>query len=293
MMKILSAASVLAIAAGASAAPFAVVSHSSGGAVPGIAGPGIYVSSGGFYDGDGNGPDSIGPSNPTGYTAANNLEFDTYIALNGFGPSARGAATLQVGNNSVTTRNFYGNYPALNNNPSLGNHSAAGGTVAPGSHVGDPFLSGTMNVLGIEYGLGSIPPDTTSTFAPNVGGGRSTLDGVFVGRLTIPLGATLSGGIVLNIRTSATTFDSGTLMLNAVDNVGGPAVTIAGQQFALTAFLITTHQAGTLSGLSDENAFGDFGAARTVDLWAHVVPTPGSLALLGLGGLAAIRRRRA
>lgn len=292
MMKILSAASVLAIAAGAHAAPFKVISHTAGGAVPGISGPGIYVSAQGFFDADGAGP---GSTSANGFTAANNFEFDSYVALSGVGPSVRNRATVGVTNNSTTTLNFYQTgYPAANNNPALGDYNVPGGTFGPGSHVGDLFLSEGDNVLGSEYGLGSVPPDTDSGFAPNVGGGRSTLDGVFVGRYTIPAGATLTGGLILNVRVGNTAaFESGTLMLSGVDNVAGPGVTIVGQQMALTAFLVTNIADGVLVGNSDENAFDNFGAARVLDLWAHVVPTPGSLALLGLGGLAAVRRRRA
>lgn len=290
MMKILSAASVLAIAAGAHAAPFNTISHTSGGAVPGINGPGIFVSEGGFFDADG--AEIQAPGTGT-FTGANAFEFDSYIALNGFGPSARGRVTAPA-NNSAVTRAFYGNYPALNNNPALGDHNSQGGTVGPGSHVGDLFLGSGNNVLAVEYGLGSIPPHTTSTFAPNAGGGRSTFDGVFLGRLTIPLNAVLSGGILLNVRIGATAmFDSAVLPFSGSDDVAGTPALFDGQLIALTAFRITTHEAGVLSGSSDENAFGDFGAARTVDLWAHVIPTPGTLALLGLGGLAAARRRRA
>lgn len=296
MNKIVSAATVLALAAGANAAPFLVISHQSGGAVPGISGPGIYVSHQGFFDVDGSGPS---PGSASGFTAAGGNEWDSYLALDPIGPSIKNRASgAQVPNNSTTTFNFYGGeaggYPAPHN--LTGDYNAQQGIYGPGSHIGDPLLSGTYDVLEVGYGLGSNPPHTHSGFAPLVGGGgRSNLDGVFVARLTIPADAVLSGGVRLNIRVmeGSPVFETGDLLFSGQDDVPGPAVTIAGQQFALTAFLIATHEAGTLSGFSDELAGDDFGAARTVDLWAHVIPTPGTLALLGLGGLAAARRRRA
>ena len=36
-----------------------------------------------------------------------------------------------------------------------------------------------------------------------------------------------------------------------------------------------------------------FGLADVYDLWVKIIPTPGALALVGLGGIAALRRRRA
>lgn len=283
-----SIAALWAFAAPVLAKPFSVVSFLGGGASA-EPGAGIWVSHQGFFDADG----SLDPAPPSaaGFTESNHHEFDSYFALDGFGPSARGRATHQLWNNSFVTRAFYADYPAPSDDPSLGDHNAFHGIFSPGSYIGDPMLQNNGTILGALADIVSVPTLATSGFAPQVGGGRSTRDGVFVARLTIPQSATLSGGITFSILTGPGQVDEGALLLSGVDNVAGPVVTLKGQPMALTAFLVTQHADGVLSGMSDENAFANFGAARTLDLWAHVVPAPGSLALLSLAALGATRRR--
>ncbi|HED54817.1 MAG TPA: PEP-CTERM sorting domain-containing protein [Phycisphaerales bacterium] len=50
--------------------------------------------------------------------------------------------------------------------------------------------------------------------------------------------------------------------------------------------------AGNWSIFITDNAGGDTGTVETISLEFTAVPAPASLALLGLGGLAATRRRR-
>jgi len=149
-------------------------------------------------------------------------------------------------------------------------------------------------------GIARSPQPFMSGFAPNQGGGRSTDDGVFVGRFTIWASATLSGGGLAAVNKASTpgTFSTGVLTLGGAPvffpNINADG---SGQFFVLEAFVVATPtiiNVGAADGNQDPNTF-EFGAAQVIDVWIHtaVIPTPGALALLGIGGLVTIRRRRA
>jgi hypothetical protein len=304
MMKSVCAASILAIAAGASAAPFTALSYEAGGGLPGIAGPGISVSSGGFFTADGAGNNVFGATSAS-MTAGNEYEFDSHFALDGFGPSARNR-TLAPANNSAATLAFYGDYGvagvAANNYDELegtaqngfGPFNAIGAAYVsgPGSHVGDPAFDASNPVNEARAGIAASPPPVSSHFAPMAGGGRSAFDGVFVGRFTVSRGATLSGGMLFNTvdPNSPTGFSGATLML------GGPGVAIGtingAQVLGLRSYLVTQVDLINPSASAGDGA-SPYGLSDVYDLWVQVIPTPGTLAIAGLAGIVAIRRRRA
>lgn len=249
MTKLLTAASVLAIAGAASAAQFQFLAVAAGGngAQPGVNGAGFTPVGGTFYQ-DGFGANTASGINPAFMGLVPTLEFDTYSSISAVGPAVGGAAAL--------SRGFYGDL--------VGDTTNAGGTLteAPG---------GTSSGAAMYFGLGVSPQPFLSGKAPNMGGGRSNDDGVFLGRFTVSGGGSVAGGAEVSLKDVG---DPATYQGNVA--VGGPAVQIGAAQYILKAFVV-----------------GDVAQGRVHDLWLVQIPTPGALALFGLGGVAAIRRRRA
>lgn len=295
MKKFVFAASTLALAAGAHAAPFTALSYEAGGGLPGIVGQGFSVDFGGFFVAAGAGTNVLGGTS-INFTPGNEQEFDSHFSFDPFGPAARNRTTGAT-NNSTMTLNFYGNYgPTSNTNTPGpgGSHEALdqipGGVfiVGPGSHIGVP--GGTENQA--RAGIAVSPPPVPSGFAPNATGGRSTLDGIFVGRFTIKANATLSGGMLFNTVDPS----SGSGFFGANLTLGGPDVafnTINGVQ----RLVLRAYQVGTIALENPSDATIDqdneFGSAKVLDVWVHLLPTPGAVALFGMGGMAMLRRRRA
>lgn len=313
-MKSLVFVSSLFVAAGSACAlPFRAVSYEAGGGLPGIVGAGFTVDRGGFFTADGAGDNVVGGT-AASMTSANEFEFDSHFALSGFGPSARNRSSTP-GNNSAMTLSFYGDYgtagaAAANwdemestTQNGFGPFAAAGAAyvLGPGSHVGDPAADGSNPENSARAGIAVAPPvaspNNNTWFAPNVGGGRSQYDGCFVGRFTIQAGATLSGGLFFSVLTGLQlpdpTASDGNLTL------GGPGVAFlthnGPQLLGLRGYKVGTvdiqnTSAATSAGVNDGEPFG---LADVWDLWVQVIPAPGTIALAGLTGLAAIRRRRA
>lgn len=250
MTKLLTAASVLAIAGAASAAQFQFLSIQAGGGVPGILGEGFRPSPGATFFQDAFGGNVADAVNPAFIGLAPSVEFDTYASISAIGPVVNGAG-------SMVSRSFYGDLPA-------GDVNNAGGTLTVGP--GSQFTTAVMN-----YGLGVSPQPFLSGKAPNQGGGRSDLDGVFLGRYTVTNGGTLQGGGLMAIKDQG---DPATYTGNVT--IGGGPVQLGASPYELTPFLVTSNAQGNV-----------------YDLWLVQIPTPGALALFGLGGVAAIRRRRA
>jgi hypothetical protein len=288
------------------AAPFNALSYEAGGGLAGVAGVGFSVSSGGFFTADGAGS-NISGGGASNFNAGNEQEFDSHFALDSVGPSARNRST-GTSNNSNATLNFYGFgagtlYGPRNNtnNTAIGGggdfneleHIVGGAYIAaPGSHIGDESGAGVNENLA-RAGIGVAPPPVGSTFAPNATGGRSAFDGVFVARFTVKAGETISGGMFFNTLVSPGVAFGADLVL------GGPGVLFqthnGPQVLALRGYRIATvnlanPSTATAEGVNDGLEFGE---ADVWDLWVQVIPTPGAVALFGLGGLASIRRRRA
>jgi hypothetical protein len=292
--------SVVALMSGAaSAAPFRVFGYQAGGGIHGVAGQGISVDRGGFFVAEGAGSDVL-TAGAGSFMAVNEFEFDTHWALDGFGPSARNRLSAPV-NNSTMTMNFYGNYGPPGGVSADYNEletiPGASYVVAPNSHIGDTTGMGGLPHNMARAGIAVVPPSVVSTFAPNATGGRSTLNGVFVGRFTIQQGAVLSGGIMLDVARTPTMSDIHDLEL------GGPAVlfqTESGpQMLALRGYRINISTGGTLNIANASIATFDglgvgapFGAADVWDLWVQVVPSVGAAWLAVPAAAWGARRRR-
>lgn len=158
-------------------------------------------------------------------------------------------------------------------------------------HIGDA----TQPEHSARAGLGVSPPSVLSHFAPNTTGGRSTLNGIFVGRFTIKAGATLSGGIYFNTFSAPGEYDGHDLVLG-----GAPVLfnTHNGTQFlALRAYQLNragpidlaNPSAATFEGIYEGTPFG---AANLIDLWVQVVPAPGTLFIAPIMLVLSVPRRR-
>lgn len=248
MVKVLSVASVLALAGAASAAPFQFLSYEVGGGIPGVVGAGFTPSAGSTFFQAGGGANLASALPVTFFGFVPNLEFDTYLSISATGPA--------VGGPSTTSRTFYGDLAAGDDTNVVGTL-----TDAPG---------GIFSTTAMFTGVGISPQPFMSGFAPNVGGGRGSDNGVFIGRFTVTNGGDVEGGGLFAIQ-------EGGLQLGTL-SVGGPAVAIGLQSYVLESFLV-----------------GNVAEGAVHDVWLHtfVIPTPGALALLGIGGLVTIRRRRA
>jgi len=147
-------------------------------------------------------------------------------------------------------------------------------------------FDGTSYTTGGTGGLNGL--DTFSSFVDIVNGSSASLQYVAVG-LTVFVDGTSSltirgGGDGINSQTEATSVtlaQGGQLSLPTVAEFTEQG----GEIFAANA-------AGVLTAYSDDNSILSFNGTTATAVNA-IVPEPGSLALLGLGGLALIRRRRA
>jgi len=269
MKGMISAASVLALAAGASAAPFQFLGYQSGGGLLGVAGP-AFNSSLGFIN------TSAGPTigSPDIAPGKQGFEWDSYFTIDDVGGSALAASS---------TANFYGDYPGPagyngtdGTDFNTGTPSSLTVIAAPGSN-----FTGTV----AQAGAGISPQPFFSGFAPAAGGGRSTVDGVMIARLSVPRGSVLSGG-------SQPEISEGGNNIAAVVMLGGGPVAFGTQSYELVAHLVAQPNGAIDDGGFVPTTLGDL---DVYDVWfqVSVIPTPGSLALLGLGGLATLRRRRA
>jgi len=296
------------VSGSAHALPFNPWGFQGGGGIAGVSGVGFTVTNGYFFDGDDASP-NVFPSAPGGWTGDNRvLEFDSSFCLDPIGPAVRNRST-GTSNNSHATLAFYGDYgpPGGASSDHRIGDTVPGLTiqVPAGSHIGDPSgTSGTNPPTPnnrARIGLGSWGTDgqanipVGSGLAPNVTGGRSVFDGVFVGRLTVTRGAVLTGAFdFITFLGTVTPADLFTRELV----LGGPAVefmTHMGlQDLALRSYLVASPDI-PVAGLADPAGVNDgapFGPADVYDLWVQTIPAPGALALVGLGGIAALRRRR-
>ncbi len=264
-----------AVAGFALAAPFQPLNVDAGGDLLGYDGPGFRVDNGGFFVADGAGT-GVFVGNAAAFSALNEFEFDSHFTIDQHGPTARNRTTNPA-NNSIATLSFYGDYgPASGLAADYNEGELIPGSfhdAGPGSHIGDPDGNGDQPENAAEGGYAVIPPFVQSGFAPNQSGGRSAFDGVFIARLTIKAGSTLSGGVFFALLTEPANSDAHTILL------GGPAVMFQTspteqQALALRAYLVTTvdlqtPSAATASGVNDETPFG---MADVYDLWVQTVP---------------------
>ena len=174
------------------------------------------------------------------------------------------AVALNVFNSDIGTNGEF-----IHNDVQVG----AGGTWVPSASLDIPGFSdsGNDSYVTIGYGVGAAAATNGTNLDPGFGetGG---LGG------TIPVGAGWFNGNPPNAQ-GASEFAGGT------DGLSGYAVMIG--QFVFAGELLFSFEAemGANSGAGSEVVFGQ-------DLYTlPAIPAPGALALLGLGGLVARRRR--
>ncbi len=218
----------------ADAAPFRLRGIESGGELPDVSGAGFTASSGEFYKDVAN--PAVFPTSAAFHgVPILNLEQDSSWTIDPFGPNV-------APDSNHATRDFYGNYPE-------GTYQTTTTTtpfalsVTPGSAV-----SGERAFFAFKL----LPPGGPfSGMAPNPSGGRSTLDGVFIGRATVEDGASVSGDALFDVEGANP----------AIVELDGAPVLIGDQMFALRSYLVI-----------DDGPAGD-----TFDLWFQVIPAPGVL----------------
>lgn len=89
-----------------------------------------------------------------------------------------------------------------------------------------------------------------------------------------------------------TGYGDGTVVDPGIDNVTGNWKPFGAAGISALSAFDGMDAAGNWSIFITDNAGGDTGTVETISLEFTAVPAPASLALLGLGGLAATRRRR-
>jgi hypothetical protein len=204
----------------------------------------------------------------SGVASADFIGFDGVLSTNGAGDNVVQMYGVYDNDNAVVLNVFGADIGA----PVAFNHSdvqvAAGGTWNPTASLDIPGFSDSAN-------------DSYVTIGYSVGAGAATngtaLDPGFDGGLggTIPVGAGWYNGNPNNAQT-VSAFGGG------LDGISGYAVMLGQFVWSGDALFEFTADIGANSGAGTEVVFG----ADT-----FIIPAPGALALLGLGGLVARRRR--
>jgi hypothetical protein len=147
----------------------------------------------------------------------------------------------------------------------------AGG--APGTYYSSP------NPIGYTFNAISFGANSVGLFTGTVGPGF----------LQPAAGQTLWAGITFDNNTGATGATAAQLN-NLGQGIFGPPVVGSSQD----AFFHTTAAGSFFAPNNPAGAITNFGGNPVANFgWEFNVPTPGSIALLGMGGLLAARRRRA
>ena len=189
-------------------------------------------------------------------------------------------STNSVGNNVVMMYGVYDNSDAVVLNvfgadigaPVAFNHSdvqvAAGGTWNPTASLDIPGFSDSSNdsYVTIGYGVGAAAATNGTALDPGFGSG---LGG------SIPVGAGWYNGNPNNAQT-VEAFAGG------LDGISGYAVMLGQFVFSGDLLFEFTADIGANTGSGTDVVFGND---------TFIIPAPGALALLGLGGLVARRRR--
>ena len=207
----------------------------------------------------------------SGVASADFIGFDGVVSTNSEGNNVVQMYGVYDNDNAVVLNVFGADIGA----PVAFTHSdvqvAAGGTWNPTASLDIPGFSDSSNdsYVTIGYGVGAAAASNGTSLDPGFGNG---LGG------TIPSGAGWFNGNP-PAEQVATAFAGGT------DGLSGYAVMIG--QFVFAGELVFSFEAemGSNSGAGSEVDFGQ-------DLYTlPAIPAPGALALLGLGGLVARRRR--
>jgi hypothetical protein len=302
MKKMLSAASVLVIAAGAFAAPFNMLALQAGGGLNGINGTGFTTSGAGFYNRQGGTTTGVLASDPSTWqeTASNTVAYDSYLTISGQGPSRNSQQTID--DNGLTEslssqlRSFYG--AAYDSD-----FAAPGIIVGPGSHIGAsgsttgqaPYAAATP-VNRARAGIAKDPSSGPAFEASGINPANGR-EGIFLAQLTVNRGATLSGGGDVELLTSFGVVDSKPMVLDGAQVVFQTAPGVF-QPLVLRSYLVASldNVSHSRSGGNTGSGTGGtqrFGNADVYHIWVEVVPAPTAVAAFGLAGLAGLRRRRA
>ncbi len=276
MMKLVSAATVLAAAAGAQGA-FTFATHgfgdTGGSAYRTSDGSGFYVNSG-ADSGDGT-ASVIRPLNAASWVAGNDNEWTSYVTHDGLGPTRRSGGTNNQSDQFYVGAGVYAaaftsrNANVVSLTPG---HDAAARTAITDAGVllGGSFIAG---------------PSVASGPSPAAGlGGTAGSQGVFLARLTVKTGVTITGAVQV-----IGSFGTSDLVLNS----GVPSNGVYLNAYKVAT--VTLSDAGFDVGLGESEDFTDM-PADVYDIWVEestIVPTPGAVALFGAAGLAGLRRRRA
>lgn len=278
MMKLVSAATVLAAAAGAQGA-FTFATHgfgdTGGSAYRTSDGSGFFVV-GTADSGDGT-ASVIRPLNAASWAGAgNDAEWTSYVTHDGMGPSRRAStAALPAHNQSDMFYIGAGVYGAAftSRNANVVSLTPGHDAAARTAITDDGVLSGGSFIAGPSVASGPSPE-----------GG--TFQGVFLARLTAKSGVGITGAV--QVIGSFGTLD---LTLN-----GAPVAGLGGVLYQLKSYRVATvtlSDAGFDTGSGSSEDFSGM-AADVNDVWlVEAVPTPGAVALFGAAGLAGLRRRRA
>jgi hypothetical protein len=159
-------------------------------------------------------------------------------------------------------------FPAVNSN------NGSGGIAGNGGNLSIFFTTSDVDVL---------DPDSGIIF-DNGGGTDPTGLGNQFENLTLISSANQAGGIY-DISRTADLSSIATTLLDRINNGENLRFIIASQTAGFSANFGT--------GNEDQSAnFDFFGEAPTVTFDVTAIPAPGSAAMLGLAGLATVRRRR-
>jgi hypothetical protein len=203
----------------------------------------------------------------SGIASAEFINFDGVLSTNGEGNtvvqmygvySNSDAVALNVFNADIGTPDGF-----IHNDVQV----AAGGTWNPTASLDIPNFSDSSNdsYVTIGYGVGAESATNSSTLDPGFGSGIGG---------TIPVDAGWFNGNPVNEQT-ASAFAGG------VSGITGYAVMIG--QFVFTGNIFAFE--------ADMAANAGSGTAVNFGSGSFIIPAPGALALLGLGGLVARRRR--
>lgn len=290
--KFVFAAAILAVAGSAQAGAYSVNSWDLGGVepgAPGFFGTNVGTSSGRFFRSSLTSASDKGPVQST--TNINRIH-DSYAGFDG------GAATSMDANGDPTgpfsgptvSESSTDLLDGYDTNTGFGSVIPVGFTLAHFNAGGDAFGGG---------GFESSPRAASNALALSDPGIPDDVNSFFVARLTVARGASLTGGAIRAlISTEGGPGDGGVVVAMELggaavfggtsNNTGDPVA--LGQGYSFVALLHAQP-----NGLGNQQGTaGAFGNGDTYDLYINgQVPTPGAIALFGLAGLGAARRRRA
>lgn len=266
MMKLVSAAAVLAAAAGAQGAfTFATQGF-------GDTGGQAYRTSDGspFYvhSSRDNGSGLPDMSRPLSGAAANiEIEYTSYISHDRLGPTRRSGAPNNASDNFYIAAGVYA--------PGFTTRSSGLVAFTPGTDLGPVISAGV-------FSGGSFIAGPAIASGPSPAGAGA--EGIFLARFTVRDGVTVQGPRVNLI--------GGGFNINpALDGAAVPVAGVTGGALALRSYLVADNVDITDAGF--ELVRGGFGTVDVYDIWLVEVPAPGAIALFGAAGLAGLRRRRA